>query len=204
MFSPINNNASLENRIKTYLRESYYTGYDLDPYFTENNQIMMFEKLLKCDEEFKREWESGSYCEPTIPSETMYLSPYITKQSYTKKIFRKCSSYKINNKLTKGAKNLLKGYMIKYSQNEEMNNDEKIEQMFCGILRQANERRISQIGLPNDLLREISSYEEKRKYGGKTSKRRFKIKNIVNKNKTNKTNKRKNNKRRTLKVYNNY
>ena len=94
--------------------------------------------------------------------------------------------------------------MIKYSQNEEMNNDEKIEQMFCGILRQANERRISQIGLPNDLLREISSYEEKRKYGGKTSKRRFKIKNIVNKNKTNKTNKRKNNKRRTLKVYNNY
>ena len=203
MFPTTPKNASLENKIKKYLKESYYTGYDLDEYFTEENQKMMFEKLLNCDEEFRQKWESGSYCEPEVPSETMYLSSYITKHSYTKKIFRKCSPYKINKKLTKGAKNLLKGYMIEYSQNQTISLNDKLSQIFCGILQQSYNRReqyISQIG---ERTKEPVLSEEIRSYirppnGGKKSKRRFKRKPFVNKNKTNK----RKYKRRVLKVHN--
>ena len=35
-------NASLEYRLKFFLKHSYQKGYDLNRYFTEENQIMMF------------------------------------------------------------------------------------------------------------------------------------------------------------------
>ena len=186
MFTPLNRNASLERKIKKYLTESYYTGYELNPYFTENNQIMMFEQLLKCDEEFKQEWESGSYCKPEVPNETMFLSPYVTKQSNVKKIFRKCFPYKFNNKLTKGAKNLLKAYMIRYSQSGSYKEKEqRMKQIFCGIFERLHERREQYINkvedkVPYELAREIRGFIGPSPSGGKKSKRQIKRKIIIN------------------------
>lgn len=198
--------ASLESRLKFYLKHSYYKGYDLNRYFTEENQITMFERLLECDEEFKQQWESGSYCQPVDPTYTERMAEYETIQSPIKQFYRQICPYRINKKLTEGAKNLLKGYMIKYSQNDDVD-DDKLAQIFCGILKQANKRRekyISQIEdkLPDDIVREMRGFLGPS--GGKKSKSRFKRKTIVNKNKTNKRkyNKRKYNKRRTLKIYN--
>lgn len=186
----IPNNASLKYRIKFYLEYSYYRGYDLERYFTEKNQIMMFEKLLKCDEEFKQQWESGSYCQPVDPAHTIMLADYETIKSDAKKFYRQICGYKINNKLTEGAKNLLKGYMIKYSQNYHVSVDDRLSQIFCGILRQENERRTSQLVervREPGLTRLIRSYEGKNevKNGGKKSKRRFKRKNLVKKTRKN-------------------
>ena len=132
------------------------------------------------------------------------MAEYETIQSPIKQIYRQICPYKINKKLTEGAKNLLKGYLIKYSQMSSPSTENDIlSQIFCGIIGQEHKRReqyISQIEdkLPDELAREMRGFLGPS--GGKKSKRRFKRKTLVNKNKKNK---RKYNKR-TLKICNNY
>jgi len=174
-----NKKASLKQRIQTYLIRSYYDGYELQYYFTEQQQIMMFEKLLSCDENFSQEWEKGVYCKPMNKNETLYLSPYIKKQSSTKKIYRKVCSHINNNKLTNGAKNLLKSYMIEYAQNYTISENYRMEQIFCGIFHQENKRKDQYISQVSERAREPRLEDEIRSYlgtngGKKTRKRRFK------------------------------
>jgi hypothetical protein len=130
----------------------------------------MFERLLSCDTNFKQEWESGVYSIPEDPKHTMYLSPYIKKQSTTKKLSRKINNYIFNNKLTKGAKNLLEDYMRTYSidiiQNKNM--DSKMEEIFCGIFKQISDRKASYIEKKMPIV-ELS--EQIKSYGGTKRKR---------------------------------
>ena len=46
--------GNLETNIKNYLNCSYSLGYNLTSYFTEKQQIIMFERLLSCDANFKQ------------------------------------------------------------------------------------------------------------------------------------------------------
>ena len=133
MFAPVNKNASLKTRLNRYLNESYYVGYDLDEFFTNKNQVMMFDKLIKCDANFKEKWTKGIYVIPENINSTRYLSSYINKKSFLKNASRKLLRYKYNDKLTKGAKNLLQGYMIEYSQDRIFTIDEKMDKLFCSI-----------------------------------------------------------------------
>ena len=133
MFAPVNKNASLKTRLNKYLNETYYVGYDLDNYFTNKNQVMMFDRLFKCDANFKEKWTKGVYVIPEDKTSTMYLSSYINKKSLLKNASRKLLRYKYNDKLTKGAKNLLQGYMIEYSQDRIFTIDEKMDKLFCSI-----------------------------------------------------------------------
>lgn len=71
----------------------------------------------------------------------MYLSLYIKKQSTLKKTNRQLVKYVYSGKLTKGAENLLKGYMIEYSQNQIETIDEKMDDIFCGIFSNINKRK---------------------------------------------------------------
>lgn len=155
--------GNLETNIRNYLRCSYYLGYNLDSYFTQNQKIIMFERLLSCDADFKQEWENGVYSVPQDPAHTMYLSPYIKKQSALKKLSRKINNYTYNKKLTEGAKNLLQEYMRSHSTIQNKNMDSKMEEIFCGIFKQINDRKESYIKkatkkFPYDVEKEITGY----------------------------------------------
>lgn len=129
MFAPINiKNATLKTQIEKYLIESYHVGYDLDNYFTNENQIIMFEKLLQRDLHFTKKWTKGFYVIPEDNRKTMYLSSYISKKSIVKRASRKIFKHEYYGKLTKGAKNLLQGYMIDYIQQQKQQTKE-IENM---------------------------------------------------------------------------
>jgi hypothetical protein len=101
----------------------------------------------------------------------MYLSPYIKKQSTIKNLSRKINNYIFNNKLTKGAKNLLEDYMRTYSidiiQNKNM--DTKMAEIFCGIFKQISDRKTSYIEKKMPIV-ELS--EQIKAYGG-TKRKRF-------------------------------
>jgi len=144
--------GNLVTNVRNYLQCSYNLGYDLDLYFSKNQQITMFERLLSCDASFKQEWESGTYSIPENPAHTMYLSKYIKRQSLTKKLSRKIGNYVYNKKLTRGGKNLLQAYMIKHSQDKT-----NMEDMFCGIFKQISDRKKSYISkkVPSELATEI-------------------------------------------------
>lgn len=173
---------SIEKRVKMYLQQSYYTDYNLD-YFTDEQKIKMFEKLLKCDLNFNQQWHSGFYVTPEDPTKTMYLSSYIKKQSILKKTNRRLfSRYVYSGKLTKGAENLLQGYMIEYSQNKTKTIDEKMNEIFCGIFSAVNKRKQDII---NAAIRKSTKHQEirgiyddiKSYYGSGIKK--YKIKNKV-------------------------
>jgi hypothetical protein len=172
----------LETNIINYLKFSYYHGYDLDLFFTEEQKITMFERLLNCDVSFNQEWKSGVYSIPENPKETMRLSSYIKKQSATKKLSRKISNYISNNKLTEGAKNLLKAYMIKQSQEymeegKDRNIDSRMEKMFCGIFKQISERKRTDLSkkVPEDVAKGIFTFGgTKRKKFIKTKRKTYK------------------------------
>jgi hypothetical protein len=139
----------------------------------------MFTRLLSCDANFKQEWETGVYSIPEDPSHTMYLSAYIKKQSALKKISRKINNYVYNEKLTKGAKNLLESYMRGYSTIQNKNMDSKMEEMFCGIFKQISDRKESYVTkatkeLPDELAKEITGY-----LAGGTKRKRCKVKTRV-------------------------
>lgn len=178
--------GNLETNIKNYLNCSYSLGYNLNSYFSEKQQIIMFERLLSCDTNFKQEWENGLYSIPEDPTKTMYLASYIKKQSTAKKLSRKLSTYIYNEKLIEGAKNLLQGYMIElsqdYTQDKKRNMNTTMEEMFCGIMKQIKDRKQSYVEqkVPVELAHEITGY------GGTKRKTRNK-KNKKNKKKRNKT-----------------
>ena len=140
MYRSPQKNDSLKIKINMYLIDSYYVGYDLDNYFTNKEQIIMFERLLKCEPIFKQQWKRGFYVIPEVETETMYLSPYIKKQSTFKKTSRKMFKYTYFGKLTKGSQNLLKGYMIESSQTQIKTIDEKMNEIFCGIFYNISKR----------------------------------------------------------------
>ncbi len=181
--------GDLELNIRNYLICSYSLGYDLDNYFTKNQQVIMFERLLSCDATFKQEWENGFYSIPEDPSHTTQLSPYIKKESSVKKLYRKMNKYTSSkNKLNKGSKNLLQAYMIKNSQEfteegKDRNIDTRMEKMFCGIIKQIRDRktRILSKKVPQEVANEIFTFVPK---GGTKRKRSLKTKT---KNKTLKT-----------------
>ena len=50
--------GNLETKVNNYLIYSYTNGYNLDMFFTQKDQIIMFERLLSCDPIFKQEWEN--------------------------------------------------------------------------------------------------------------------------------------------------
>ena len=156
----------LATNLRNYLTCSYHLGYDLDNYFTQKQQKIMFERLLYCDTVFRQEWENGVYSIPENSAHTMFLSKYIKKQSEAKKLSRKISRPVYNEKLSKGAKNLLQAYMIKNTQeyikeDKDRNMDTKIEEMFCGIMRQIGDRKKSyvekKVPIP-ELIDEIDKY----------------------------------------------
>jgi HEPN domain-containing protein len=189
MCSLLPEKGNLETNVRNYLTCSYYLGYDLDLYFTEKHQIIMFERLLSCDTIFKQEWENGVYSIPEDPTHTMSLSLYIKKQSSIKKLSRKINKYTSNHKLTEGAKNLLQAYMIKNSQEytgegKDRNMNTRMEEMFCGIMKQISDRKKSYITkkLPDDVATEIEKYVSsggtKRKRFAKTKKRYRSTKNV--------------------------
>lgn len=173
---------NIETNLINYLTCSYDMGYDLDPFFTEKQQITMFERLLKCDVSFNQEWKSGVYSIPENPKETMRMATYTKNQSATKKLSRKISNYISNNKLTEGAKNLLKAYMIKQSQeyiNEGKNRniDTRMEKMFCGIFKQISERKRTDLSkkVPEDVAKGIFTFGgTKRKKFIKTKRKTYK------------------------------
>jgi hypothetical protein len=110
----------------------------------------------------------------------MYLSSYIKKQSYSRKLSRKIRKHTSKQKLTKGAKNVLEAYMREQSQesmNEgaERNMDARIEKMFCGIFTQIRDRKKSDLGtiFPDVLADEIIGFVDnnKKKTGGTRKKR---------------------------------
>ena len=178
----------LETNIINYLKFSYYHGYDLDLFFTEKQKITMFERLLNCDVSFNQEWKSGVYSIPENSKETMRNAKYIKKQSATKKLSRKISKYISNNKLTEGAKNLLKAYMIKQSQEymeegKDRNIDIRMEKMFCGIFEQISDRkkRILESKLPTDTVNHLFTFTSK---GGTKRKGFIKTKSNTRKNYT--------------------
>lgn len=190
MCSVLPKKGNLLTNVNNYLTCSYYLGYNLDSFFTQNHQIIMFERLLSCDASFKQDWEIGAFSIPEDPSHTMYSSSYIKKQSHIKKLSRRVHSYIYNNKLTKGAKNLLQAYMINYSQDSSKNIDAKMEEMFCGILKQVNDRKDSYLSklVPSDLTTEIKEYlpqgggKIKRKTKPKTKKRNTRNKKNITSN----------------------
>jgi len=160
--SPIKGN--LENKVNNYLNYSYGIGYNLDMFFTQKDQLVMFERLLSCDPIFKQEWENGFYSVPEDPAHTMYLAPYVKRQSISKKIFRKINNT-FNKKLNKGGKNLLEAYMIQNSQDfmregANKNVNAKIQEMFCGIFKQIGQRKEMYLGkkVPEDTVKEITGY----------------------------------------------
>lgn len=165
--------GSLETKVRNYLIYSYYNDYDLGKYFTEKDQIIMFERLLSCDATFKEEWEKGAHSVPEDPTHTMYLSPYIKKYSSARSFSRKISKHTYNNMLKKGAKNLLKAYMrnheIDYMRNKDM--DTKIDEMFCGIFKSIDDRkrRILSTKVPEEVATEIFTFIPK----GGTKRKRF-------------------------------
>jgi hypothetical protein len=154
----------IETNIQNYLTCSYHHGYNLNLYFSEKQQIIMFERLLSCDANFKDDWENGVYSIPEDPSQTMHLSRYIKMQSATKKFSRKISKYIYQKNLTKGAKNLLQAHMIKqsqdYMQDENRNIDSKMKEMFCGIFKNIDDRKknILETKLPSDAVNEIFTF----------------------------------------------
>ena len=77
MCSVLPKKGNLLTNINNYLTCSYYLGYNLDLYFTQNHQIIMFERLLSCDASFKQDWEIGAYSIPEDSAHTMYSSSYI-------------------------------------------------------------------------------------------------------------------------------
>ena len=194
MFLSPKKTDSIEKRVNMYLHQSYYTGYNLD-YFTDEQKIKMFEKLLKCDSNFNQQWHSGFYVTPEDPNKTMYLSSYIKKQSNLKKTNRRLFRYVYSGKLTKGAENLLQGYMIEYSQNQTKTIDEKMNEIFCGIFSAVNKRKQDII---NTAIRKSTKNEEiigiydniKSYYGGgiNKTKTKFKIKKYKIKNKVTRKN----------------
>jgi len=193
--------SNLVTNVQNYLNCSYNLGYDLDAYFSKNQQITMFEKLLSCDATFKQEWESGEYYIPEDRMYTMHMSSYTKKQSSVKKLSRKISNYTFNNKLTEGAKNLLQAYMIKNSQEysqegKDRNMNTRTEEMFCGIFKNINDRKesyIDKIAPNSDLKKEITSYLSggtKRKHMIKKHKSAFKKKKVYKNNSTKKNHRR--------------
>jgi hypothetical protein len=117
----------------------------------------------------------------------MYLSRYISKKSIYKKATRKLCKHKYNNKLTKGAKNLLQGYMIEYSQDQTKSIHEKMNEIFCGIFSNINKREEDAI---NEAVTKstlhiyepgvediIHSYLGKKTNGGKKTIKNLKFKN---------------------------
>lgn len=131
---------NIYDRINTYLIHSYYTGYEMNYYFTDKNKILMFERLLNYDDIFRLMWFEGYNIIPKVKTETMYLSQYITTQRKFNKITRYLLRHKYYGKLTKDAENLLKGYLILWSQSNE-NINEKMNNIFCGIFKNINERK---------------------------------------------------------------
>jgi hypothetical protein len=194
MFLSPKKKDSIETRVNIYLQQSYHTGYNLD-YFTDEQKIKMFEKLLKCDSNFNQQWQSGFYVTPEDPTNTMYLSSYIKKQSILKKTNRRLFRYVYSGKLTKGAENLLKGYMIEYSQNQTKTIDEKMNEIFCGIFSAVNKRKQDII---NTAIRKSTNNQEisgihdniKSYYGSgiNKTKTKFKIKKYKIKNKVTRKN----------------
>ena len=186
MFLSPRKTDSIKKRVNMYLQQSYYTGYNLD-YFTDEQKIKMFEKLLKCDSNFNQQWYSGFYVTPEDPTQTMYSSSYIKKQSILKNTNRRLFRYVYSSKLTKGAENLLQGYMIEYSQNQTKTVDEKMDEIFCGIFSAENRRKQDIINkairksTKNQEIRGI--YDNIKSYIGsgnnKTKFKKYKIKNKV-------------------------
>lgn len=156
--------GNLETKVNNYLIYSYTNGYRLDMFFTQKDQIIMFERLLSCDPIFKQEWENGVYSVPENPANTMYMATYIKRQSIPKKLFRKINNT-FKNKLNKGAKNLLEAYMIQQSQEftkegPSRNVNTRIKNMFCGIFKQIEDRKEMYLGkkVPEDTVKEITGY----------------------------------------------
>jgi hypothetical protein len=194
MFLSPKQKDSIQKRVNMYLQQSYHTGYKLD-YFTDDQKIKMFEKLLKCDSNFNQQWYSGVYVTPEDPNNTMYLSSYIQKQSNLKKTNRRLFRYVYSGKLTKGAENLLQGYMIEYSQNQTKTIDEKMNEIFCGIFSAVNKRKQDTI---NTAINKSTNHQEikeiydniKSYYGSgiNKTKTKFKIKKYKIKNKVTRKN----------------
>jgi hypothetical protein len=162
--------GNLKTNIINYLNCSYYLGYNLDNYFTQKQQITMFERLLSCDKSFKQEWESGMYSIPEESKNSMYLSKFVKKQSLVKKLYRKTIKYISNQKLTNGAQNLLEAYMRTYSTNQNTNANNKMKEIFCGIFTHISERKESYLTkkVPDDVVKEITGY-----LGGGTKRKNF-------------------------------
>jgi len=170
---------NIETNIRNYLTCSYNMGYDVDSYFTAPQQIKMFERLLSCDKIFEQEWKDGMYSVPEDPAHTMYLSSYVKKQSYSRKLSRKIRKHIYKQKLTKGAKNVLEAYMREQSQesmNEgaERNMDARMEKMFCGIFTQIRDRKQSDLSkkVPEDVSNIIMGFANNNKKTGGTRKKR--------------------------------
>ena len=160
MFEFPSKKASLKTKIYEYLINSYHIGYEMNNFFTEKDQIIMFEKLLFNDTNFRFQWKNGFYNIPKVATETMYLSCYIKNQSNVKKISRKILNYTFNNKLTNGAQNLLQGYMIEYSQNLSENINIRMNQIFCGIFESVNKRKQNYITkITEKVPKEIKDHE---------------------------------------------
>ena len=107
--------------------------------------------------------KTGVYSVPENPAHTMYLAPYVKRQSISKKLFRKINN--TFNKLNKGAKNLLEAYMIQQSQDfmregPTRNVNTRIKNMFCGIFKKIDERKEMYLGkkVPEDTVKEITGY----------------------------------------------
>jgi hypothetical protein len=189
---------ALEPKIRNYIEKSYYDGYNLNYFFTEDEQGMMFDRLLSCDKNFKKDWKNGMYSVPEDPNHKMYFSTYIKKQSSVKKFSRTMQKYSHNNKLTKGAKNLLEMYMREYAQKyinidaddnsgvpnykiEKMNNI--IYKIFCGIYETIRIKKIDILEqkVPRDAAELIFSFVpkggSKRKKIKKSKKRNITVKN---------------------------
>lgn len=183
MFAPVKKNASLKTKINKYLIETYHNGYDLDIYFTNNDQIMMFEKLLDCDINFKEKWTKGLYVTPEDNTSTRFLSPYITKKSISKRLSRKLFKHTYYGKLTEGSKNLLQGYMIEYSQEQTTSIDEKMNKIFCGIFSNIDKREQAVINkaiskstrhiYESGVEDIIYSYLHKKKNGGNKTRKKW-------------------------------
>lgn len=168
--------GDLENNIRNYFTCSYYLGYKLHTYFTEEDQIMMFEKLLACDAIFKGEWENGVHDISKHPAYTLDIKTNKVSSS-VKKYYRKIHKYIYNKKLTAGAKNLLESYMIEYKQaNAEKDTHTNTKEILCGLIKtQRDETKgILEQKVPIEIADLILSFTSKR--GGTRRKRAMKRK----------------------------
>jgi hypothetical protein len=101
--------------IEEYFDTCYYIGYELDLFFTVNQQILLYNASIEYDDKFREDYYSGLYYFSEDKYCNLYFPKYITKKSWLKAFTRYYFPNLNNNIITYGQQNCLQKKLMNYA-----------------------------------------------------------------------------------------